>query len=69
VADSKTDDPKVALSQIVSKRATIFTKLDGKAAKDPKRRLALKRLKRAQRRLQKTQFAEKKAAEGAKKAS
>ena len=62
-------DRKTALGNQLEEASKVFTKHRDKETTDPTRRLAKKRLKRAQRRLGKLVTMEKKAADKAKKAS
>ena len=59
-------DPKDSLKSRIEQAKTVFTKHKTKTSNDPKRRLALKKLKRAQRGLARIVKIEKKAAEAAK---
>ena len=60
-------DPKAALGELITARKGVLAKHRTKPANDAKRRLAQKRLKRAQRALGKIRGQEKRAAEAAKK--
>ncbi len=62
----KPADPKEGLKTRITKAKTIFAKNKAKTSNDPKRRLALKKLKRAQRGLARIVKVEKKAAEAKK---